>query len=121
MAISARTTAHKIAKAANARVKHEGTTRFQLSAKAVGDLSGRCVVDRAFVMELGSELMARGWVMFQVNDSSYGFLQLSSAQGFRKLSAASLLAFESKPALDAPAAPVNDGEEEAYQTDEEGE
>lgn len=121
MTISARTAANKIARLANARVKNEATTRFQLSAKAVGDLSGRRVIDRIFVMELGSELMARGWVMFQVSDSGYGFIQLSIAEGFRKLSASALLAFDSKPAIDTPAAPVSDGEEESYQTDEEDE
>lgn len=114
MPISARTTANKIARAADARVSHESTTRFQLSLKAIGELSGRRSVDLEFLRELTSELMARGWAMFQVANSSYCFIQLSVAQSFRKLSVAALLTFDPKAqSVTAPAIePEGDKEDE---------
>lgn len=112
MPIGARTAASKIARAADARVSHESTTRFQLSLKAIGELSGRRSVDRAFLIELTSELMARGWVMFQVANSSYGFIQLSVAQSFRKLSVAALLTYDPKARNVAPATETKGEEEE---------
>ena len=112
MPISARTTASKIARAADARVSHENTTRFQLSLKAIGELSGRCAVDREFLRELTSELMARGWAMFQVANSSYCFIQLGVTQSFRKLSVAALLTFDPKASNVAPATEPAEGDEE---------
>lgn len=118
MPISARTTANKIARAADARVSHENTTRFQLSSKAIGELSGRRTVDRVFILELTSELMARGWAMFQVADSSYGFIQLSVAQSFRRLGVAALLAFESKAQSVTTPAIEPEGDEEGEEGEE---
>lgn len=112
MAISARTTAHKIAKAANARFRIENQTRFQLSLLAVGELSGRKVVDPEFMRELMSYLSGLGWSMFQITSTAYGVIKSSSAQGFRKLSANVLLEYSQRP-VGAPAVAVEPEEDDS--------
>lgn len=103
MAISARTTAHKIAKGANARLRESNLTRFQLSLSAIGDLSGRKVVDPEFMRALASELSGLGWTMFQIASTAYGVINSASAQGFRKISANVILGYNQRKPDSAPA------------------
>lgn len=100
--LSSHSTAVLIARLASARNLATGDTRFQLSAKAIGDLAGRSIVDPHFMAQLSSDLLALDWIAFQVTDSSYAFIQTKAAQGFRKLSAEALLAFDQQ--ADLPAA-----------------
>lgn len=117
MAISARTTAHKIAKAANARLRENNLTRFQISAKGIGELSGRQVVDHDFMRTLASELSGLGWTMFQITSTAYGVISSASAQGFRKISAKVILGYnqrkpDSAPEVEQEGSVQVDGQEE---------
>lgn len=66
-------------------------TRFQLSLKGIGILAGRDVIDHNYLMMLTSELIVRGWCMFQVSHSSYSLIRHESASKFRKLSSDQIL------------------------------
>ncbi|MND11856.1 hypothetical protein D3C87_1310530 [compost metagenome] len=85
-------TAQIIATAMTRRNKVKSFTRFQLSIKAIGELSERSIVTPAFLSGLSSALVERGWSMFQVSNTTYSFIKLSSASMFRKISAEQILA-----------------------------
>jgi hypothetical protein len=85
-------TAALIVNALKSRNEVQPITRIQLSAIALADLSERSMVDAHFINSLTSDLLSHGWCMFQITSTTYGLIEASSAGGFRKLSAASLLA-----------------------------
>ncbi|MGX9308630.1 hypothetical protein [Pantoea ananatis] len=66
-------------------------TRFQMSLKGIGVLAQRDFVDQGYLMLLSSELITRGWCMFQVSHTSYSLIRHESASKFRKLSSDQLL------------------------------
>ncbi|AIA71735.1 MULTISPECIES: hypothetical protein [Enterobacterales] len=66
-------------------------TRFQMSLKGIGLLAQRELVDQGYLFMLSTELITRGWCMFQVSHTSYSLIRHESAIKFRKLSSDQLL------------------------------
>lgn len=66
-------------------------TRFQMSMKGFGALAQRDFVDQNYLAMLTSELIVRGWCMFQISHTSYSLIRHESASKFRKLSSETLL------------------------------
>lgn len=71
--------------------EQKAITRFQMSLKGIGVLAQRDFVDQSFLMMLSSELIVRGWCMFQISHTSYSLIRHESASKFRKLSSEYLL------------------------------
>ncbi|NNG42412.1 hypothetical protein HJP15_05565 [Pseudoalteromonas sp. NEC-BIFX-2020_002] len=86
MPYTAEQTAERLAFAIQKRSEESAITRFQLSLKGIGEMSEKEIVDKVFLSSLSSELLNKSWCMFQVSSTSYSFIQLDSAQKFRKLS-----------------------------------
>ncbi|CAI2514860.1 Uncharacterised protein [Serratia proteamaculans] len=84
-------TAELIRTSMEKRNEEKPITRFQLSLKGIGVLAGRDVVDQNYLMMLASELIVRGWCIFQVSHTSYSLIRHESASKFRKLSSDQIL------------------------------
>lgn len=70
-------------------------TRFQMSIKGVSKMSGKPVIDKIFLDNLGSEMTNHGWVMFQNGNTTLAFIQLETTMTFKKISCKMLLNGES--------------------------
>ncbi|HDF2344523.1 TPA: hypothetical protein PC598_004195 [Morganella morganii] len=84
-------TAELIQAAMNKLNEQKAITRFQMSLKGIGVLAQRDFVDQGYLMMLSTELIIRGWCMFQVSHTSYSLIRHESASKFRKLSSVQLL------------------------------
>lgn len=89
-------TAIIIARAMNKKNEETAFTRCQLSLKGIGAIANRDVIDPYFMTVLSSSLMARGWNMFQISNTSYGLIMIESASGFRKISSQHILSLGEK-------------------------
>ncbi|EFV42485.2 hypothetical protein HMPREF0864_00814 [Enterobacteriaceae bacterium 9_2_54FAA] len=91
MAIDPSETAELICTAMEKLNRQKVITRFQMSLKGIGVLAQRDFVDHGYLMLLSTELITRGWCMFQVSHTSYSLIRHESASKFRKLSSDQLL------------------------------
>jgi hypothetical protein len=67
--------------------KEKKLTRFQLSLLAISKFSGKQVVDTHYLASLQSEFLERGWSFFQIDNTRYGAVLLTSVESWKKITA----------------------------------
>ncbi|NTW80054.1 MAG: hypothetical protein HGB32_07895 [Geobacteraceae bacterium] len=61
-------------------------TRFQMSLQSLLKISCRKLVDNLYLDSLCSEFAELGWAMFQLDNTRYAFIRISSVESWRKIS-----------------------------------
>lgn len=66
--------------------KEKKVSRFRVSRQTLGKLAKRQLLRSAFLDEYEEHLRSLGWMMIELPDASYAFLETASVEGWTKIS-----------------------------------
>lgn len=94
--------------------KARDVSRFRISRESIRRISGWKRLSESFIGQVVDEMAELGWLLFDLNDTEFGAIQLNKVQSWVKLGAARVAHFRKNP---DPEGAVYDAYDETFDSD----